>query len=228
VISVLLPTYNQAAFLPDALAGLDAQTFKDFEVIACDDGSTDGTGAILKAAGVRTVTHGYNKGTAAAINLAAVMSSGDLMTWVSSDNRMHPDWLATLAAAMKPGVGAVYSAYNRCEQGTKPRAVRQGPYDPTALIGSDACYFGPSFLIRRSAWQSHRGGTAHDWDNWSRVEEACWFEALKIVYVDAVLCDYRCGPWCTARARADLYDAPKWRAEAMERRQSRGVHQTVG
>jgi glycosyltransferase involved in cell wall biosynthesis len=158
MISVLLPTFNQAQFLRDALDGLAEQTI-DFELIACDDGSTDDTAAILDEYGVRTVTHETNRGAAAAINSAAALASGEYMTWVSSDNRMHPEWLETLAGRMTPSTGAVYSAYNRCEQGTKPVAVRQGPYDPTALISSDNCCFGPSFLIRRDVWQEHRGGS---------------------------------------------------------------------
>ncbi len=49
-VSVLLPCYNAAATLPEALASLTAQTLPDFEVIAVDDGSTDATADLLHAA----------------------------------------------------------------------------------------------------------------------------------------------------------------------------------
>lgn len=220
-IAVLLPTYNQAEFLPDALAGLAAQTRRDFELIACDDGSTDGTPQILRGGGVRSVTHPTNLGTAAAINSAAGLIGPEAryVTWVSSDNRMHPRWLERLAGELegRPTLGAVYSAFNWCD-GPDVRPLRQGPYGPERLIGSEACFVGPSFLIRRDVWQSHRGFNSHDYDHWLRVEEACWSKGLTIGYVDEVLCDYRRGEWNTCRRRPDLYDAPRWRREAIERR----------
>lgn len=220
-VSVLLPTFNQAAFLPDALAALAAQTFRDFEVIATDDGSTDGTADILRAASVRTVTHGHNKGTAAAINSAAMHATGRYWTWVSSDNVMRPDWLATLVAALEenPTLGAVYSDFRRHDAETgDARDLTVPHYEPGLLLEGENCYFGPSFLIRREVWPEHRGGTAHDLDSWYRVEEVCWTRGLTLARVPAVLCDYRVGPWCTARVRAKLYDAPKWREEALARR----------
>jgi glycosyltransferase involved in cell wall biosynthesis len=222
MISILLPTYNQAKFLPAALAGLRAQTFRDFEVIACDDASTDETGTILADAGIRTITHKVNHGTAYAINQAWALSGCELITWISSDNVMRPTWLETLARYLKanPHAGAVYSAYVRHE-GEKATEVHPN-YPAGSLIESENSYFGPSFLIRSEVWQDHRGGTAHDYDNWARVEEACWARGWHIGYVDDLLCDYHVGPWCTARKHPERYDAGKWRAQAIERRKQCG------
>jgi glycosyltransferase involved in cell wall biosynthesis len=218
--TVLLPTYNQAKFLPDALAGLEAQTRRDFEVIACDDASTDDTSEILRARGVRSVRHQDNCGTASAINCAATLGSpgAAYITWVSSDNVMLPRWLDVLAGELDahPEYGAVYSAFNWCDGDRRP--LRPGAYDPAQLIGSEQCYFGPSFLIRSEVWQVHRGQSSHDYDNWLRVEEECWRRGLTIGYVDEPLCDYRVGGWQTVRQYPDRYDAARWRQEAIERR----------
>jgi cellulose synthase/poly-beta-1,6-N-acetylglucosamine synthase-like glycosyltransferase len=164
--------------------------------------------------------HDTNLGTAAAINTAFADATGKYVTWVSSDNVMHPRWLERLAGELdeNSSLGAVYSAFNCCQQGGETREVRQGPYDPDRLLASENCYFGPSFLIRREVWQEHRGGTAHDYDSWTRVEEACWDRGLTIGYVDEPLCDYHKGDWNTAMRFPELYDAPKWQAEAMRRR----------
>lgn len=216
IVSVLMPTYNQSRFLPRALVGLFDQTFKDFELIVCDDGSMDATPQILQGTGARVVTHDYNRGAATAINTAAALSTGEYMTWVSSDNVMRPDWLECLVGRMA-GNGAVYSAYHRIDEG-RETDEHPGPYAPERLISSENCFFGPSFLIRREVWQEHRGKSSHDFDQWTRVEEACWDRGLGIEYVDRVLCDYYAGPWCTARARPELYDAHLWRAEALKRR----------
>lgn len=207
-----MPTYNQAKFLPDALQALGGQTFDDFELVVCNDGSADETAAILKD--IRTVTHAENRGTAEAINSAARLATGELMTWISSDNLMDARWLETLFKRLtdKPCLAAVYSGYAVVE-GESRHEVRQGEYDPSELLRSENCYFGPSFLIRREYWQEHRGGSSHDYDNWARIEESGPIE-----YVDELLCEYRRGDWTTCRRRPDLYDADHWRSEAMARR----------
>lgn len=223
MIAVLLPTYNQAKFLPDALAGLAAQTRKDFYLIACDDGSTDETSNILKSYGLQIYRHPDNRGTAAAINTAASLISDDVeyITWVSSDNIMYPNWLEHLLEYMKPDVDAVYSAYNRHDLfpnagKTRPRTMDPGPYHPGRLISSLECYFGPSFLVRREHWLEHREGLAHDYDWWLRFEE----RTQRIAYCPIPLCEYRMGPWQTGRNRPAelLADARKRQAEARERR----------
>jgi glycosyltransferase involved in cell wall biosynthesis len=223
LIAVLLPTYNQAAFLPDALAGLAAQTRTDFRVIACDDGSTDDTSKILKDCGVATVRHGTNRGTAAAINSAAEHAGPvQYMTWVSSDNVMYPDWLEKLAGILdqQPATQAVYSPYRRHDffpdtGKTRPRLQAPGPYVKDRLIGGLDCYFGPSFLVRRPMWLDHRGGMAHDYDWWLRFEET----TDAIAYYPHPLCEYRMGPWQTGRVRPGLLDDARQRqAEAMGRR----------
>jgi hypothetical protein len=146
---------------------------------------------------------------------------------VSSDNVMDPDWLARLAGALDehPEWGAAYSAYRSVSLATapgtkapRPKVMRRTAYDPGELIAGENCYFGPSFLIRREVWQEHRGGTAHDYDDWARVEEACWSRGWTIGNVGKSLCDYRHGDWNTVKRRPELYDAPKWRAQAIERR----------
>jgi glycosyltransferase involved in cell wall biosynthesis len=228
-VSVLLPTYNQGRFLPDALAALAAQTFRDFELIACDDGSTDDTADIFceqgfGPAGCCLTSHEENRGTAAAINSAAALATGRYWTWVSSDNTHPPNWLATLAEYLDahPKAQAVYSPYRRLDLfpdtgKTRPRVQSPGPYDPARLISGLDCYFGPSFLIRRAAWLEHREGLAHDYDWWLRFEET----TDAIGYCPEPLCDYRMGPWQTGRNRpaALLADARKWQAEAVRRRE---------
>ncbi len=219
MISILLPTYNQAEFLPAALAGLAAQTYRGFEVIACDDGSTDATAEILNAHCIRTVEHQLNRGTAVAINSAAHFASGDFWTWVSSDNVMEPDWLETLIGAMAEDVGAVYSAF-WYEKDSNSR-VEFTAYEPSLLVSREACYIGPSFLIRADIWRKagdHRGAISHDFDHWLRVEETCWREGLKIIGIPKPLCHYNAHDKRVTITRRHEYDAPHWQLAAMERR----------
>ncbi|MBN8640092.1 MAG: glycosyltransferase [Anaerolineae bacterium] len=83
-VTVLLTCYNHFAYLPDALASLDAQTFKDFDVIVLDDGSTDGSRELLReAAGSRqNWTLQFNEenlGTYGSLNKGLELANGDLI-----------------------------------------------------------------------------------------------------------------------------------------------------
>ena len=51
-VSVIIPAHNAAAYLPEALASVEAQTYVDWEIVAVDDGSSDETWALLDGAGV--------------------------------------------------------------------------------------------------------------------------------------------------------------------------------
>lgn len=215
-----MPTYNQAAYLPAALAGLDAQTLREFELIVCDDGSTDETTDILSSAGVRTVRHADNRGSAAAINSAAELATGDLMTWISSDNVMVPKWLATLSAQMRSHVGFVYSAFWYETEGHRAQEIYR-PYRRDTLISDENCCIGPSFLIRADVWREagpHTGKISHDLGHWLKVEEVCWRHGLEIVSIPTPLCHYRVHDQMAGRRLANQYDAPAHHAEARLRR----------
>lgn len=231
-IGVVMPTYNQAAYLKEAIDSvMEPRNFGHvYGFCVVNDGSTDGTRALLYEddRDFWVIEPMANEGCPAAINrgVASLDSPGyDAFTWVSSDNRMYPNWLERLSAALKPGVGAVYSAYDRLE-GHKTITVRPGPYSRDRLLSSDNCYFGPSFLIRAEIWRAagdHEGGSAHDYGHWARVEEACWAAGMTIEYVDEPLCFYRTHPEQTVKRRPDLYDAPEQRRKALERRARLGL-----
>lgn len=217
-VSIIMPTYNQAKFLPTALDSILAQTFGDFELIACDDGSNDETSRILHEYGVMTCRHPHNVGTAAAINSAAKHACGRWWTWVSSDNTYRQDWLDTLLAASDEDVGAIYSGFWYHEDGQQP-LYHYEPHEPQKLINREDCYYGPSFLIRSGIWQSHRGKISHDYDNWLRVEESCWLTKMRIVGVNEALCWYLAHDQRATVTRRAEYDAPIWQAEARIRRE---------
>ncbi len=101
-VSVLMPCYNAAATLEDALESLSSQTHPDFEVVAVDDGSTDGTLAILQSwAGrdqrfrVLALPHG---GVIAASNAGLAACRAPYVARMDADDRSHPERLARQAA----------------------------------------------------------------------------------------------------------------------------------
>ena len=94
-VSVLLPCFDAAPTLEEALDSLWRQSFTDFEVIAVDDGSTDATAEILAHA-ARTdvrfrVLETAHQGIASALRAARVEARGQLIARMDADDRAHPD-----------------------------------------------------------------------------------------------------------------------------------------
>lgn len=86
-ISVVLPTYNQADFLPAAFESVLVQTWDDFELIIVNDGSTDNTQAVLQSylhhPRIRIITQ-PNKKLPGALNSGFAVAKGRYLTWTSS------------------------------------------------------------------------------------------------------------------------------------------------
>lgn len=99
-ISVIIPAYNVSRWLPDLFTGLDSQTFRGFETIFVNDGSTDETGSLLmeyKASrdGVKVI-HQDNAGVSAARNSGVDSASGKYIVFIDGDDTVGPDYLEDL------------------------------------------------------------------------------------------------------------------------------------
>jgi len=97
--SIMMPTYNQAKFLPSSLNSIICQNDTDWEAVIVDDGSTDDTFEVLKAyefkdSRVRSF-YQENGGTAAALNTALKHCRGKWVCWLSSDDLFEPNKLFT-------------------------------------------------------------------------------------------------------------------------------------
>lgn len=110
LFSVIIPVYNRRELLQDALASVWAQTFKDFEVIIVDDGSTDGTWEYLQTLGAAVVAlRQENAGPGAARNKGVESARGDYVAFLDSDDLWFPWTLDILrkAFAVAPEVSLV-------------------------------------------------------------------------------------------------------------------------
>lgn len=110
VVSVILPVHNAAATLGAALDSLHAQTFRDFEIVAVDDGSADASAALLEhhAARVRLVRQPH-LGLVAALNRGIAEARGEFIARMDADDVCHPERFARQIAHLRSndGVGLV-------------------------------------------------------------------------------------------------------------------------
>jgi glycosyltransferase involved in cell wall biosynthesis len=114
LISVIMPTRNRAAYLPDALASVFAQRHQNFELIVIDDGSSDGTPALLAEMNDPRlrVLHTDGVGSSLARNLALDAATGESIVYLDDDNLMDPGWLQAVAWAFDrwPACQVLYGA----------------------------------------------------------------------------------------------------------------------
>jgi glycosyltransferase involved in cell wall biosynthesis len=116
-VSVVMPVFNGAAFLDEAVASVMAQTMDDFELLLCDDGSTDGSTAIARGWAarhpdkVRYLEHpGHaNRGASVTRNLGVAAARGEFLALLDADDVWSRDKLEEQAAVLDahPEVGMV-------------------------------------------------------------------------------------------------------------------------
>lgn len=109
-ISVVIPAYNAAQWLPSAVASVRAQTLPADEIVIVDDGSSDGTRELCRTfgTGVRYVAR-ENGGLAAARNTGVAATSGEWLLFLDADDVLLPDALASLLrTAEQSAAGVVY------------------------------------------------------------------------------------------------------------------------
>jgi glycosyltransferase involved in cell wall biosynthesis len=163
-VSVIVPCYNGGRFLDDLCASLAAQTFRDFETIIIDDGSTE-EATRRKLASLEPsirVLHQENRRMAAARNAGFRAARGEFVMPLDCDDRLDPSFLAETVAILRyapPEVGFVFAHMRLVGDmdGVMPRHFNC--FDQLFLNQLPYC-----MLIRRSAWDLAGGEdeTMHD------------------------------------------------------------------
>jgi glycosyltransferase involved in cell wall biosynthesis len=163
-VSVVVPCYNGGRFLDDLLACLAAQSFRDFETIIVNDGSTD-EATLAKLAALDPairVVHQENRRMAGARNTGFREARGEFVLPLDCDDRIEPSFLAEtvpMLAGAPPEVGFVFTDVRLAGalEGLLPR--RCNHFEQLFLNQLHYC-----MLIRKSAWQAVGGydETMHD------------------------------------------------------------------
>jgi glycosyltransferase involved in cell wall biosynthesis len=113
-VSLVMPLYNHARYLPRTLASIAAQTLEPRELIVVDDGSSDGGAEIVvkfarQVSFPVTLVSQANAGADAALNRGMALARGDIVALINSDDTFHPERLARLVAALAPGTDLAFS-----------------------------------------------------------------------------------------------------------------------
>ena len=123
MISVIIPVYNTEAYLPELMESLQAQTVRDLEILFVNDGSTDGSGALLDRFAAMDdrvkVIHKKNGGVSSARNMGLDAATGEYITFADSDDTLEPDLYETLLGLMDQYQTKIaHCSYNRIRNGT--------------------------------------------------------------------------------------------------------------
>jgi GT2 family glycosyltransferase len=173
LFSVIIPSFNRATLLGEALKSVFSQRCADFEVIVVDDGSTDGTMDYLQSLGERAKVLSHpNQGPGAARNLGARHASGSYLAFLDSDDIWFPWTLEVYRDVIKdcgePSfiVGRPYIFSNKYELDKAiPGAPRTEHFVDYLASGDQWRWWGvSSFVIRRDAF-SAVGGFTNEWVN---------------------------------------------------------------
>lgn len=178
LVSVLTPSFNQAAWLGDNLRSVACQSYPHIEHVVMDGGSTDGSKELSGAADHRLIWHSEpDEGQADAINKAFEASSGEIIGWINSDDAYFgPDTISAVVDhfAVHPEVDVVYG---HCLQTTADGGAIQVLWAPTfdgELLRTLNIISQPATFFRRSAIEPPLlDATFHftmDYELWLRLE----------------------------------------------------------
>lgn len=118
-VSICIPTYNRKDYLKETIESILAQTYKNYEIVIVDDGSTDGTEDMIKSLEYPVTYHWQeNAGDAAARNKLVELAKGDYISFVDSDDLLIPDAVERMVHAMQAETEdvVVYGSYYRIDQ----------------------------------------------------------------------------------------------------------------
>ena len=165
LISIAVPIYNTARFLPAALDSLIAQDHEHWEGLLWDDGSTDGSSEIVadyarRDPRLRVLGNGRNNGVSIGSAAALAEARGEYVAVLDSDDMLEPDALSSMLAFMSehPQLGMAYSQYVEIDEGGKLLGLGKRflkPYSSHQLLVDFMTYH--FRLIRADAYRTVGG-----------------------------------------------------------------------
>lgn len=207
-ISVLLPTYNYARYLPEAIESVLSQEFRDFELLIADDCSSDNTAEVVKPyvqrdPRVQFIAHARNLGMVNNWNYCLGRAGGEYVKFLFGDDRLfHPQALGKMLAMLQTHSSATLAASARVILDENSKVVnlwrywREGCHDGRKVIKTCLRKDGenvvgePSVVMFRKADAGRGFDPAYE----QVVDVEMWFHLLEkgdLVYTREPLCAFR-------------------------------------
>ncbi len=199
-VSVIVPTYNRAHFVIEAVQSVLNQSFVDLEVIVIDDGSNDNTRTLIEGIQDQRIHYIYqeNAGLAAARNTGIRHARSDLLAFLDDDDLFFPEKLAIQVEAIEnnPEIGLLSGGWQYINlQGTIIKENR--PWYSYPILNLEtwlgACPVIVNAVLVRRNWIEQCGGfdeslrQSEDWDLWLRLANA----GCKMDWTKEIVCVYR-------------------------------------
>lgn len=190
-LCVVIPVFNAEAYLAQALASVQLQTFADWELIVLDDGSTDASVEIARAFAATdpriTVQHdGQNRGLVFRLNQMPTLTTAPLLARMDADDLMHPERLARQVEvfARRSELDVLGTAAYAIDQSSEPYGFKAAPPIPEDAAGFLAAspLIHPSVMLRRAWLAQHPYDAcyerAEDYELWWRTQSHTVFMNL--------------------------------------------------
>lgn len=214
-VLVVMPCYNHADLVSESIESVFAQTYKNFDLICCDDKSSDNTLLVLQKLkekyNFHLDTNDVNIGTGNTVNkcisLGNSINNYDYICWISSDNLLKENFIESHVNKLSEGFAITYSGWSYIGQNLTR-------YPETNLIHLKSDFaLGPSFMFSKNLFDKagpfEEGGGE---DYYFAVN--CALNNAKFGYINENLVAYRVHensvggrgphptrPWCSARAK---------------------------
>lgn len=195
MVSIIIPCYNQGAFLYDAIGSVEKGRPEEYELIIVNDGSTDGETlqvlAELERKGYRII-HQSNGGVSAARNTGIREARAKYILPLDGDNKIEPDYYRRAIALMEQdaAIGVVYSDCFLYGQESGTRTV--GAFETARLLTGN--YIDACAVFRKKVWEDGGGyderipvALYEDWEFWLHALSAGW----KFGYIPEPLFHYQ-------------------------------------
>ena len=244
LVSIIIPCMNYAQYVEQAIVSALNQSYKNIEIVAVDDGSTDNSLEVMMKHPIRVVEHPYNKGLPCARNTGISDSGGDLIIALDADDQLHREYVSLCVAG-----------YEQLKEGNKIGIVRtglihfdgHGKFEECPPLGFGgmvdelvANRIFVSSMFTRHAWEEVEGYSEdmndgfEDWEFWIKILE----KGYNVLTVQRNLLFYRFHPRSKGKMRslertlaskqrlfykhrdtwrkALVESLPKWKEEAKE------------
>jgi len=185
LVSIVLPTFNGSRYIRQSIESCLSQTYKNFELIIVNDGSTDSTPNIIRSykdSRITFIQHEENQGLPKSLNTGFSHSNGGYLTWTSDDNYYHPSAIETMVTRLEQNryVDFIYANYWWVNESNEVK----GKFivaEPQELVRYDC--IGACFLYRREVYErigdyNHDLRPAEDYDYWLRAAKVFNFQPL--------------------------------------------------